>query len=275
MVRSVKPLVCAAGILGLTVCGFAEPAGQDAKAKAAKAAVEARIQEYEMEFGPGFRQAYRAELHFMRVVARPTREQYERIAADGDAVVKAVIRKFVETAAMTPNRGAGQPEPRALLTDAVVERVRNTLSPEQAERYQKELDGRAAARRQDMRIVLVARIDKLLLLTPEQRDKLGDILDKNWDRSWDQAQWLRYADEYPIFPPMPDAKILPILTDTQQAVWRGTRKQHIQFGMDFEIGLGIPIEDEVWDGPPKAGPKPAEDKAAGADKGVSKAGGRR
>src|SRR4051812_10780307 len=140
MVRSVKPLVCAAGILGLTVCGFAEPAGQDAKAKAAKAdakaaaqaaAIDASIQEYETEFGPGFRQAYRAELHFIRVVAQPTREQYERIAADGDTVVKAVIRKFVETA-MTPNRGAGQPEPRALLTDAVVERVRNTLSPEQA-----------------------------------------------------------------------------------------------------------------------------------------------
>src|SRR5262245_27385476 len=113
MVRSVRPVVCIVAIVGLTVCGFAEPARQDAKAKAevkadakaakadAKAAavakaVEANIQEFEMELGPGIRQIYRAELHLMRVIAQPTKEQYDKIAADADAVVKAAVRKYAE-----------------------------------------------------------------------------------------------------------------------------------------------------------------------------------
>jgi hypothetical protein len=282
MVRSVRPLVCIFAIVGLTVCGFAEPARQDAKAKAeakvdakaakaeAKAAamakaIEANIQEFEMELGPGIRQMYRAELHLMRVIAQPTKEQYDKIAADADAVVKAAVRRYAE--ASTTGRNTTQLDPRAVLADAVAGRVRTVLTPEQVDRYRKELDQRAEDQRQARRVILVARVDKLLLLTPEQRDKLSDILDKNWDRSWDQAQWLHYDGQL-VFPLMPDAKILPILTDAQKAVWRTMKKQNVQFGIDFDIGPGILIDDEVWDGPPKDAPKPAEGKAA--DKAVPK-----
>src|SRR5207245_1580194 len=108
---------------------------------------------------------------------------------------------------------------RTPIADAVAKLVRTTLSPEQAARYQEELGKRPAARKRAAVLNLVVHVDKVLVLTPEQRDKLGKILEKKWHDSWNSTQMLMYGDRF--FPPMPDAEILPILTDAQKTVWRG------------------------------------------------------
>jgi hypothetical protein len=68
---------------------------------------------------------------------------------------------------------------------------------------------------------------------------------------------------------MPDAKILPILSETQQTIWRGIPKGNVGFGFDLGAVQWIAVGDGAWgDVPVPAVPKPA----AGKLKAIPKAG---
>jgi hypothetical protein len=222
----------------------------------------------EQQYGPTFRQMHRMELHFMRLVCEPTRQQYEKIAADTGASVKEALRKFAQTLRGGPHDLS---DPRAPIADAVAAAVRANLSPDQAARFQKEIALRAEARKRLVVTNLVAMMDRLLILRPDQRAKLGEILADNWNESWNQMQLLMYGGTY--FPPMPDAKIYPVLSDAQWAVWRGISKGNVRFGLNVSFVQGFEIEDEVWDddGPRKA-PGRADEKAAPKPPGTPKGG---
>src|SRR5262245_50457026 len=55
---------------------------------------QAVIVQFEQQFAPQFRQLYRTEMHFMRIVCQPTRQQYEKIAAEGEAGLKEATKKY-------------------------------------------------------------------------------------------------------------------------------------------------------------------------------------
>lgn len=202
-----------------------------------------QVQAFKQQFGTQFRQLYKSELHFMRVVCQPTKQQFEKIAADGEPALDATIKKF---AALWHRPVANeQSDPRTLVVEALAKSVQAILSPQQAARYKQELDLRAAARKRVTALNLVTKIDHLLVLTPEQRVKLGDILQKNWNDSWNQDQWLTIGNRY--FPSMPDDKILPVLSETQKKVWSDTSKGNIHFGFYPSFLHGIELDEEVWD----------------------------
>src|SRR5436190_11113190 len=159
MGRLTGRLIGAAGMLGLAAVGFAEPSGQPqdkpkpAAAPAAQlfignfaapAANDAMVQQFEQNYGPQVRQMLRTELYFLRQVAQPTKPQYEKIAADGEAALKAAIPTYAEAMFGRTNN---QTNPRTPITSALARSARAHLSPEQAERYQTELDQRVAAQR--------------------------------------------------------------------------------------------------------------------------------
>jgi hypothetical protein len=131
-----------------------------------------------------------------------------------------------------------------MVASRFVKLVSTHVSPEKAAAYQKELDLRDAARRRVARLNLVAAVDKRLLLSAEQRDKLDELLEKNWQSSWNQLQILMQDGQY--FPPMPDEKILPLLTESQKSVWRAIQKGNVFWGFELNMFQGIEIEDEVW-----------------------------
>src|SRR5438874_13782605 len=106
MGRVAKLWFRAACAFGLVAFGLVNSAGQEgkgvpketrkaeAKAEPAKAAVNAvinlgaraapndqMVQQWEQHYGPQFRQLHRTEMHFLRLAAQPTRQQYETIAA--------------------------------------------------------------------------------------------------------------------------------------------------------------------------------------------------
>src|SRR5207237_7771150 len=112
-----------------------------------------------------------------------------------------------------------------------------TLSQEQAARYQRELDQRAAARKRASVLGLVAHVDKALVLSAEQRDRLTKILETKWDPSWNDTQILMYGGQY--FPRMPETEVLALLTDTHKTVWRGLQKGNISFGFQMGFVYGI------------------------------------
>lgn len=247
----------------VSLCGTRTP-GQDAKRAAEveearraaiarqAAAEDANIAQMEQQFAPQFRQLHRSELHFLRTAADPTRQQYEKIAADGEAAVKAAVREYARAARGLANRNT---DPRQALTAAVAKAAKTHLSPEQATRYQTEIDLRAAARRRMIVANLVVMVDAAVMLTADQRRQLTDTLAANWNDTWNQTQYFQYAGRY--FPPMPDEKIRPLLTEPQRAVWNGLQKGNISFGFHVQLN-GAEIEDEVWaDDPPRKGDKPA------------------
>ena len=218
---------------------------------------EAQIQAWENAYGAQFRQVLRTELHFMRLVTEPTRQEYEKIADLCDAGVKDAIRSLL-VAQYTGNVGAWS-DVRAPIAAVVARSVHATLSAEQAAKYDKELEQRTAARKKAVVENLVAMVDKAVVLNAEQRVKIGEVLANNWTESWNQNQLLVMLGRY--FPTLPDAKLMPILTDAQRDIWRTIPKTNARWGFDLSNMPVVPIADEVWDGEPP----PKKREPAGGD----------
>jgi len=152
---------------------------------------------------------------------------------------------------------------RKPITDALLKSVRKVLSPDQAERYQKELELRDQALKRSVALNLAAKVDKFLILAPEQRDKLSKILQDHWQESWSELRMLMYGNQY--LPQMPDAEISTILTDVQKEVWRRLSKGNVHFGSGLNM-LNDDLGDEVWeeDRPPSRADADAAAKKKGS-----------
>jgi hypothetical protein len=246
----VADLLKAAGELLGNAAEAAFPAARPAPA--VRAAPQAFVMQVEQQYAPRIRQLYKSELHLMRLVCQPNREQFDKIKAAVDAGSKADIKKYVAAVAEQRQgrfRGnAGRLDARYQVGSSIAAVVKTVLSPEQAARYEEELKQRDAARRRVVLLNLVCAIDRRLVLTEEQRDKLSDILDKNWHESWSHLQMLMMRGQY--FPQLPDDKILPVLTETQKTVWRKIPKGNVSFGgSELDWLQGIEMADEVWTEP--------------------------
>jgi hypothetical protein len=200
-------------------------AGQEAKKEDAQ--VAAMVKWSEQRFGKQLRGLFKAELIFLKDVAAPTKEQLDKICAGGAPSIKNAIQQI---ALSRLGRGADPSlNPPRDMVRAIAQAAKELLSAEQFARYQKELDARAAARKRLTILNLVAMTDHVLRLRPDQRDKLTEVLTANWDPAWDQPRRFMYGGGQ-YFPRMPDAKILPLLTEPQKGVWENVPKGSVDFG---------------------------------------------
>jgi hypothetical protein len=203
-------------------------------------------QQFNQQYGPRFRQMYRSELHLMRMACQPSREQFDKISAAGEAELKEVVQTCSEywrrqrQGGRVP--GENGPEVRKLIAAGIAKSVKSILSPEQAARYQEELDGREAARRHVVLAKIVASVDRRLILTADQRAKLAAVLEKNW-RPWWGHLFLRFGD---VVPQLADEQVLPILNEAQKVVWQKTTKMHAWMGFELDYYQLLEIGDEVW-----------------------------
>ncbi len=250
------------------------PKAKEGKVQTEKAAKVAKVAEAEddnaiqfaAQYAPYFDQMYKKELHYLRVAAEPTKQQFDKIAADAKPSVKVALREYTKR---FTGGGASTSNPPQLITDAIAKAVKTHLSPEQAARYQKELDAQTAAGKRMAVDNLVVMVDDALNLSKDQRSKLVDILLNNWDDSWNQTQY--YFNSGRWFPAMPDEKISAILTQSQRDVWSGINKNRVNFGFFRGLALdGDGLDDEIWpeDDPKKREvlPLPREKTPTGGDK---------
>ena len=206
---------------------------------------------FEQQFTPQFRQLLNTEVHFVRTVCQPTREQYETIKSAGDVSLKGTVKKFAGLQRkMNEGIRAGQqpqwPDPRRLIADDLARSVQQTLSAEQAKRYQVELEKRAAARKRVALINLVVKLDKDLVLSAEQRNQLTERLNANWMDVWgQQLEVFLYGDQF--LPVLPDDQVLPILNERQKEIWKGTPKSQNTIGGWFGFGFvqAVDIDEEL------------------------------
>ncbi len=225
---------------------------------------DANVKAWQQQFSTQFRQLLKAELHFVRIVCQPNKEQFQKLSIAGEAAMQGAVKEFVDVQkrimrGIRAGEQPGYPDPRKLITEGLSKSIKATLSAEQAARYQEELDKRTANRKQVALTNLVAKLDQDLVLTADQRGKLFEKLSASWKDAWGQSlEMLFYGEHY--FPSLPDNDVVPILNATQKEVWNGTPKHNnVHWGWNgLAFVQGAVMEDETWTDEPPATSKKAE-----------------
>jgi hypothetical protein len=207
--------------------------------------LDGQVQQMMMQFRP----MIRAEFHVIRAACQPTPEQRKAVAQAAEETLRDATKKYVEAMRrpMTMAQRAAN-DPRRLIEEGLAEAIKSRLSADQAARYRAELAKRAAARKRVALRNLVARLDKDLILSPDQRDKVSEALAKNWDDSWGQSIEM-FMNDNNYLPQIADHLVTPILNESQVKIWRATPKFQGFFG-GFGIMGGVmmmnndPLEDE-------------------------------
>jgi hypothetical protein len=192
-----------------------------------------------------------AEYHLVRLVCGLSPEQCKAIARDAEhAFQEAVAKVGIQHMRIIRNNRAGarpRHEPDDSIHEGLDRAIRAHLTPDQAKKYQAELDRRAASRKQAAIDNIAARLDEVLVLTPEQRDKLRDSLTKNWQEDWSFSPEMLLFNAH-IFPMIPDKFVVPFLNESQKSIWRGLTKygsHPVGFGFSFLNGVDHQAEDNA------------------------------
>jgi hypothetical protein len=192
-----------------------------------------------------FRPMLSAEYHFARTVCELTKEQRKQIARGAEDIIKSAATSYVQWQ-FNPRgrRSGGPPEPSKLIDDALGAAIKANVTPEQWSRYQEETEQRAAHRKEAAVWNLVAKLDKLLVLSPAQRGQLVETLSAQWDDSWCTSLQM-FQNENGYLPPIPDSVIVAHLNERQEKAWKLLPKvqQNWGWGGGF-MGAQNAMEDE-------------------------------
>lgn len=126
--------------------------------------------------------------------------------------------------------------------------LKDVLTEEQLKLYREEANYRKEQIKQAAIHSVIARLDGMLCLTAETRDKIAETISGNWQESYER--WLQihqYGDQY--FPSIPDQLVSVHLNAEQRQIWTGLQKIGIGGWGNFN-GLGVGIADDGWWGEP-------------------------
>jgi hypothetical protein len=210
---------------------------------------------------PRVRPLLRGEYQYLRTVCEPTVDQRKPIARAGLAALKDVTRKVLEgqlnRRVVNGTIVYDTADPRALIQDALAAAAKESLTPEQFARYRQEVGARMEGLKRASVQNLVARLDRSLVLSADQREALAASLASQPG----DAVWIGFATaniDVEYVPVMPDDRIVPVLSDAQKKVWSGLQK--VGFSPLNLINLGgvaideSPLDEAFPDEPPKDGP---------------------
>ena len=179
----------------------------------------------------GERQEYRAlmisELQFCRVACDLTDEQSRRIVKRAGVMIEEAAAVGARIAQAPARRGGIRlntdpvpPNAVKVVREGVLKLVKKYTTAAQQARYQAELDKRSASWRQTAIHTLVARLDRRLILTTVQRDRLQQMFESNWNEEWGALTLNDLGDDSATFPAIPNRLIVPLLSATQQKLWK-------------------------------------------------------
>jgi len=189
--------------------------------------VDAQVANLEKQLMPQFTPLMMAELSFINRACDLKLEQRKKIKAVSDQCLQGAARKYA-LAQHGMQRGVRQqvvPDPTDLLHQALAKVLQETLRPEQKTAYDDEMATRKAHRKRVAVENVVAMIDARIVLTIDQRQKLTESLDKNWQSQWVQSiEMMINNNQY--LPNIPDQFVMPTLNETQKQVWRTIPKNN-------------------------------------------------
>lgn len=217
--------------------------------------VDGQVRQYLMQFRP----ILRAEYHVVRAVCRLTPEQRTEIARAGEQTLRQAARKYVDMMRrpMTAAQRAAL-DPRTQIREGLSEAVKTRLSPDLAARLQQEFSRRAVGRKQLAVHNLVARLDRDLVLSPDQRTRIAESLSAHWDDSWCQSLEM-FMHDYQFLPPIPDQYVAHLLNEPQKRIWRSAQKVGAYWGA-FGMINGMMPDDPLEDDELRKARREAEEK---------------
>jgi hypothetical protein len=210
-----------------------------------------QMQAFEQQFQGQFRGILKSELFFVRKVSQPDEQQFKPVVAKANDALKQATKKFAEVQRKMMQGGfrAGEdmsyPDPRKIISEALLQAVREHLREDQAERYEQEIARRAEYRRHVAVQNLLFRLDNRLVLDDDQRAKIGEGLARNFQESWaNQLEYMLY-DHFQSN--IPDEVVVPFLNANQKSVWE-LSKSNMQTFWGWG-GFGIQVAENLWDLP--------------------------
>ncbi len=209
------------------------------------------------------RPLFRAEMRFFSAACDPLPDQRRSIALEVGVALKDAARQLAEVQHALQNggwRGGVIPDARKIIREAFENSAKAHLPAEKLARYRAELDGRKEDQRRAIALNLVANMDRLLVLGPDQRTRLADSLLEHWDeRTFPTLENIANYEAY--FPNIPDKHITPILSEAQRKAWQGAQK--VTFGQSFNFFNNNGVQEEPE-------PQDEDEKAALAEEEVKK-----
>lgn len=129
---------------------------------------------------------------------------------------------------MVMPRGDAQLDPEQRLSEA----LERGMTDQHRTAYQAERDKRDAFRTDAIIDNIVAKMDQMLELTPEQRRSIGDSLRDKWSDEWAPALEL-FVQMSEYAPAFPDEIVVPFLTPPQFEQWQRVQRisaRRVNFG---------------------------------------------
>jgi hypothetical protein len=182
------------------------------------------IQQYTQQGRP----MARAEVLFVRAICKLEPAKVKEIAKEAETTLKDVAKNIAEAqhnpqVRVAPGETAKPPDAAKMLHDGLASAFKKHLSPDQWTSYQKESAQRALNRKEAALSFLVDALDRELLLSATQRDKLTRTFSANWDDTWCMyLEYISYGNQF--FPQAIDQLVAPVLNDTQRKAWQSTQK---------------------------------------------------
>ncbi len=207
------------------------------------------LKQYIQQTAPQTRAVLAAELHFFLAINPATPEQRSALKPLVGRMFNNVVRR-VAVVQKQINRGFNAnnppaiPDPHALFAEHLGRYAKESLPKESAAKYQQEIERRETQRRHATVHILVARLDRDLLLDDEQREKISQALLDKWQPNWAQQVEYMLQNEQ-LMLQLPEPCVAGNLTNPQKAVWQALPKQ-AWFGWNPGGGVfgGMDQEDD-------------------------------
>jgi hypothetical protein len=218
---------------------------------------DAQVKQWVVQIKPQMRHLLKGETHFLEKICQPTEEQKKGLKAVGEKVSADFIKQFAKTQkqlmrGINANNPPKYPEPHKMITEAFSAYAKEHFSADQLKKYQDECDKRRDQTRRMTISNLVAKLDKELILTADQREKIAADLSADWKDTWAQQLQIFISNDH-LFPKLPTNRITNHLTVDQKNALKSIPQNDNQFwgwqGMGFLGGfdddVGILVEAAV------------------------------
>ncbi len=217
-----------------------------------------QIKQITEQFKQQLRPVLTGELAFIRLLCDLPLEKRKAVYAAGVAEMDSIAAAMAEqqnrggrvlgaARIAVPGKQQAVNDPPKAIRAALDTALKKALPEDQYKAYHEEAEYRKAQRKQAAIHSVVARLDGMLCLTPEVREKMTESIADNWQEDWERwLQMNQYGDQY--FPTVPDQLVVDHLNAEQRQVWTGLQK--VSFGGWGNFGGGIAVADDGWWGEP-------------------------
>ena len=244
-----------AGAFAIVALAGVSASGQN-EAAVIFAARKPTIADLQDEIRQNYQTVLVSELRFCRSACALSTEQSQKIAARAGVLIEPAVLDSAKAQERAQKQGgirrANEPVPpdKVEVVRSVLQKlVSEYATPEQQARYQAEKTKRAARVKATAIDALVARLDRLLVLSSGQRAQLLKVFESNWDGEWGVIHSIMGDDDGPL-PAIPERLIVPCLSPTQERLWRRYPSEGIDATEAYvlvlcEIMEGLPSEFEA------------------------------